>query len=200
MDAFPATITARFIISTNAPLRWPCDEALARRQRNALLTFPCRFTDCTEAEGEQRPIKRGIMSGLMEESSGILNLALAGLARLRERGKLRDLHAENVYMQDVVESDPVFDFLHGHLRSIEGGITIPVNNIYNNLKAWWDEQFKVGRVAGRPPHRYNKFSAMITNYVRTHMKHSHLTKDNSAQHKDVVTNCVLAAPRPEGEE
>jgi putative DNA primase/helicase len=194
--SYSAIINARIIISANQPIQWPVGDAMKRRQRNAMLTFPCVFTNEVEEPVEnKRPINRHIIDELMKESSGILNLALAGLKRLRERGSLRELTAENEILQDITESsNPAFDFLFEHLKPCDMGYSVKYKDLYAVFCEWWHEQVEKGKIARdmRLLKEHGQFSASVTAYVEQHMPNSKATRDIGGRGSaKIVTNAMI---------
>lgn len=194
MPSFSTVLNARFIVSANKPIKWPQDGAMERRQRNALLEFPCRFTDeITEPIEERRPINRNVLSEVLRERSGILNLALAGLSRLRQRKQLRTLDTENQILRDVSESSDVNDFFFSHLHHSPVGLTIKSSTIYDMLVNWWRNQQEDGKIRSEvdPPARYGQYGYALRKYVSDNMKGSKISRMNSIGRPEVVTKAVL---------
>lgn len=190
--AYSTNLTTRLIISANQPIRWPIGDAMERRQRNALLSFPCLFPEsCERPEGRTRPRNRTIVSDVMKESAGILNLALAGLRRLRDRGTLRQLAIENEVLRDTMEAEPVYQFLFKRLRHLEvGGFNVKMKDIHTAFSAWLKANYPDERV----PALHGAFRSALDIYIRKHMDGSAIRNSTDEIGRSlVVTKAYLAS-------
>lgn len=114
-------------------------DGIWRRMR--LIPFDHRIAD----EHQDKNLRRALLEP--GELSGILNWALAGLARWRERGRLlempgRSLEATEAYREEQVENDPIAPFLDERCRVRPGRARLwtPAAEIYEALERWWRDR------------------------------------------------------------
>jgi putative DNA primase/helicase len=100
--AYDALLRCRFTVCVNALPRLP-DSSAALRARMLVLPFRVSF------EGRE---DRGLADKLREELPGITNWALAGLRRLREKGRLETPESgRHLLEQFVRQNSPVLGFV-----------------------------------------------------------------------------------------
>jgi putative DNA primase/helicase len=167
-DAFSFKNRSKLIFSANDPPKID-DDTTAMYRRLLLVNFPNEFTPAGQPGPDARP-KHELLAEIAndEELSGLLNAALAGLARVFSRG----CFSQNETVDQVREqykrvSDPIYAFSKECVRSDSDG-HVETDRLYNVYSAWARENeapvkdksvfprklathlnFEKGRVGGR---------------------------------------------------
>lgn len=143
-EAVTANLTCRFSFACNAnaiPKIGDADGAVAARTL-ALMT------------GESRTGREdlGLKGRILTQLPGILNRAIAGLRRLRERGSFRQ-PASGQHIVDQLAGDPVRQFVRT-CCDLEADARAPTADLYKSWCEWC-------RLNGRPPGTDATFGAAV---------------------------------------
>jgi putative DNA primase/helicase len=116
-DAFSFKNQAKLVFAANDPPKIE-DDTTAMYRRLLLLNFPNEFTPPGKSGPDARP-KHELLAEIAndEELSGLLNAALAGLARVFTRGRFSQNETpDQVREQYKRVSDPIYAFAHECVR------------------------------------------------------------------------------------
>lgn len=155
---------ARFVVAANTPPR-VLDQTDAFYRRVLMVRFEQKFVASPNPQADppekaQDPL---LSEKLDAELSGILNWALAGLARLEERGRF-DLPASlqanvRAFRED---QDNALRFLHE--RCVFGpGLEVGATELYREYLAWC-------KAHGEKAHANNRFGQVVSNHPEVQPK------------------------------
>ena len=135
-DAFSFKNRAKLVFSANDPPKIE-DDTTAMYRRLLLLNFPNEFTPPGKSGPDARP-KHELLAEIAndEELSGLLNAALAGLARVFTRGRFSQNETpDQVREQYKRVSDPIYAFAHECVRQ-NGDEHVEKSVLYQVYAEW----------------------------------------------------------------
>jgi len=140
-EPFEMTNTAKLAFAANNPPRFE-EETDAVADRLLTIELPYRFA--TDDDGDKEPIPdRRLIRELTtdDELSGLLNKALEGLQRVRERGYFsieENASARERFEAYQADADSIMGFAHRCLKN-ERGFAMPKAAIYSAYKAYCND-------------------------------------------------------------
>ncbi|MCZ2341817.1 MAG: phage/plasmid primase, P4 family, partial [Bacteroidales bacterium] len=126
---FSARLLTRFVIATNELPRFG-DASGALPGRFIILRFLYSYYGRED---------HGLENRLIAELPGILNWSIAGLQRLRERGRFRQPASSQELMQTLEElASPVSTFIADR-GFVHRAATVPINDLYQAYRLWCED-------------------------------------------------------------
>jgi P4 family phage/plasmid primase-like protien len=172
---FEMTNTAKLAFAANNPPRFQ-EQTDAIADRLLTIELPYRFANDENADKEPIP-ERQLMRRLTtdEELSGLLNKALAGLQRVRERGYFsieEGTTSRERFEEYQAEADSIVGFAH-HCLTNEGAFALPKTAVYNAYKSYCEDN-------GHTPAEKNAFFRQLGRKagVETHTKQPAIRRDD----------------------
>ena len=131
-DPVFAVPTAKIIIATNSKPRFN-DKTYGMWRRILLVPFDKVITEANQI--------KNLADELKTELPGILNWALAGLARLNNQGGFTAPHRAGPLLEDYRrESDPARAFLMENYEASGNGEAVACAELYRNYRQWCDAE------------------------------------------------------------
>ena len=182
-DAQSFRFRGPIVFTTNTKPRID-DESDALFNRSVLLTFDYRFND------EDKKLLKGMTPVMFlkskDEFPGILNWALDGMRRARERGQYTQIEeAKDAGEAWRAENDPAFDFLTRYGRA-DKGTHCSIELLSRMISVYSDDEYDRKTAVRTAKNRIRREAGDIVKGIK-------LTRDNSGS--DVISGLRIA---PEG--